>query len=329
MKKEFIGIDISKNKIDVCTHGEKAHKVFENHEEGYKAMLVWLNKTVGKSTGLAFCIEHTGKYDVNISLFFEKHSLDYYKVSGLAVKRSAGIKRGKNDKVDARGLARYAYLLRDELQPYKMAGEKMRRLKQLVAHRAKLVRQRAAHKTSLSENKKVLGEEADPLVIQSSQDTIDFLSAQVKTVELAMDQIVKEEQTLQKNHGLLTSINGVGNVIAINMLVATNNFQSFDNARKFACFAGIAPFEHTSGSSIKGRTTVSKLGNRTIKTLLSSAASIAIVHNKELKSYYHSRLEKGKNKRSTLNIIRNKIVQRMFAVVKRETPFVDLHKFAA
>lgn len=329
MKKEFIGIDISKNKIDVCAHNGKAHKIFGNHEEGFGAMLLWLGETLGKDIELAFCIEHTGKYDVNLSLFFEKQGLLYYKISGLAVKRSAGIKRGKNDKVDAYGLARYVYLLRDELKPYKMASEKLRKLKQLVAHRAKLVRQRAAHKSSLSENKKVFGEMADDLVAQSSQEAITFLSAQIKTIELAMSQLVKEDRELQKNHGLLTSINGVGDIIAINMLVATNNFQSFDNARKFACFAGIAPFEHTSGSSVRGRTSVSKLGNRAIKTLLSSAASIAIVHDKELKSYYQKRLEKGKNKRSTLNIVRNKIVHRMFAVVKRETPFVDLHKFAA
>lgn len=327
MKSVFIGIDVSKKKIDCFVHHSKAHQVFLNNPQGFSRMLGWL-KTLTSEQAL-FCLEHTGKYDVALCLFLERHHQTYCKVSGLEVKRSMGITRGKSDKVDARQLARYACLFQGELTPYQMPSRELRELKQLLAHRAKLVRQRAAHKASWKENETVLGSEACPLVQQSSLELVAALSDHIRQVERKIKSLIQEHPLCSQTNGLLTSIPGVGPVIAATMIAETQNFCSFTNARKFACFAGIAPFEHTSGSSIRGKTRISGLGNRRIKTLLSSAASIAIVHNPELKAYYQRRLQQKKNKRSTLNVVRNKIVQRMFAVVSRGTPYVELYKFAA
>lgn len=329
MKKHFIGIDVSKKKIDLWMHQCNDHRVFTNDPEGFAHMYAWVRNLLSQNQTPVFCLEHTGKYDVTLCLFLQEKHLCYYKVSGLEVKRSMGIKRGKNDKVDARDLARFAYLFNQELTPYQMPDPLLRYLKQLLAHRAKLVRQRAAHKTSVKENRDVLGPEAFELIQQSSKQIIIVLSLQIRQIQKTMAELLKQDPALKHSYDLLTSIQGVGPIIATTMIVETKNFTAFDNARKFACFAGIAPFEHTSGSSVRGKTRISHLGNRRIKTLLSSAASIAIVHNAELRAYYLRRLQENKNKRSTLNVVRNKIIQRMFAVVKRGTPYVDLYKFAA
>lgn len=329
MKKKFIGIDVSKKKIDLWLFQFNVHGVFTNDPEGFAQMYAWVRSMPSPNQSPVFCLEHTGKYDVALCLFLQGEELCYYKVSGLQVKRSMGIKRGKNDKVDAKDLAHYAYLYKEELTPYQMPDKALRELKQLLAHRAKLVRQCAAHKASWKENQSVLGPEACALVQQSSRELISIFSHQIRQVEKAIRELVDQDTPFCENYQLLTSIPGVGPVIATTMIAETQNFSSFSNARKFACFAGIAPFEHTSGSSIRGKTRISALGNRRIKTLLSSAASIAIVHNPELKAYYKRRLEEHKNKRSTLNVVRNKIVQRMFAVVNRGTPYINLHKFAA
>ena len=132
-----------------------------------------------------------------------------------------------------------------------------------------------------------------------------------------------------KTYENIQTIKGVGPILAATMIAHTNNFKSFQNWRKFACYAGIAPFEHSSGTSYRGRTRISVLGNRDLKTILSSAAATAILHDSQLKMYYNKRLKEGKNKMSTLNIIRNKIVSRIFAVTKRQTPYVETFKFAA
>jgi len=89
------------------------------------------------------------------------------------------------------------------------------------------------------------------------------------------------------------------------------------------------PFEHQSGTSIKGRTRVSSLSNKQLKKLIHMVAICACAYNPEMKSYYNRRVSEGKNKMSTLNVIRNKIISRMFAVVNRGSGYVDLMKYAA
>jgi transposase len=122
---------------------------------------------------------------------------------------------------------------------------------------------------------------------------------------------------------LIRSVKGVGLILGINFLVYTGGFTLFDDWRKFACYAGIAPFEYQFGSSIRGKKKISHLANKHLKSLLSMAACSCIQFSKEMKSYYQKRLAEGKSKMSTQNIIRNKIVARVFAIVKRGTPFVE------
>jgi transposase len=113
------------------------------------------------------------------------------------------------------------------------------------------------------------------------------------------------------------------------MIVLTHGFILFSEWRKFASYAGTAPFPYQSGSSIKGKSKVNHMANKKIKSLLHECAMSAIIYNHEMKAYYKQRTESGKSKMSTLNIIRNKLLARIFAVVNRGTPYVDTHKFAA
>ena len=113
------------------------------------------------------------------------------------------------------------------------------------------------------------------------------------------------------------------------MIAYTSAFTKFKNARKFASYCGIAPFPNSSGTSIRGRSKVSNLANKKIKSLLDLCAKVAIQYNSEMKLFYNRRVEKGKNKMSTINIVRNKLVARIFAVIERKTPYVDFMKYAA
>ena len=158
---------------------------------------------------------------------------------------------------------------------------------------------------------------------------IKTLNDQVEKVESEIKQLIKEDEQLKKLYELVTSVKGVGLIIGVSFIVYTNGFTSFDNWRKFASYSGIAPFEYSSGTSIKGKNKISPLANKRMKGLLSNAACCAIQHSKEMKEYYESRISKGKSKMATQNIIRNKIVSRVFAVVKRQTPYVEILKYAA
>jgi transposase len=158
---------------------------------------------------------------------------------------------------------------------------------------------------------------------------IKQLTEDIKEVEAAIKSIINQSEAVQENYKLLTSIKGVGFITAVYMIAYTDNFEKFSNSRQFSCYAGVVPFEHSSGTSIRGKSRVSHYANKKAKRLLNLAASVAIQHNKELKQYYQRRVAAGKSKMSTLNIIRNKLVDRMFAVIKRQTPYQEILSTAA
>lgn len=126
---------------------------------------------------------------------------------------------------------------------------------------------------------------------------------------------------------LVVSVVGIGPQIAVYMLIHTQCFKNFETVRQFACYCGIAPFEHTSGTSIKGRTQVSHLANKKLKSLLYMGALVAVRHDPELKAFYDRKKEEGKHHLSIMNIIKNKLIQRVFAVIKRGEKFMKYEEF--
>lgn len=144
-----------------------------------------------------------------------------------------------------------------------------------------------------------------------------------------MKKIVWKDLELKSIFDLITSINGIGSQAAYTIIVYTNKFKKFKTWRKFASYSGIAPFPHQSGTSIRKQTRVSNLANKEVKVILNMCAMSAIRFNPEMKKYYQKRIEQGKNKMSTLNIIRNKLIARFFAVVERGTPYVNTLKYSS
>ena len=153
---------------------------------------------------------------------------------------------------------------------------------------------------------------------------IKEFTKQIQLLEKEIKQLLNGDEILNKTYLLLKTIKGVGLIVGSYMIACTQNFTRFANARKFNCYAGLAPFTHQSGSSLKTKSRVSHFANKDAKTLLNLAAGSAIQHDPEMKTYYLKRVAEGKTNMSCLNIIRAKIVARMFAVVKRQTPYVPL-----
>ena len=167
---------------------------------------------------------------------------------------------------------------------------------------------------------------------KQSERQIKLLKDQVKQTEHQIEMAIKEDEQLQKSLRLLCSIPGIGLVTAIALILATNNFTTFDNGRKFASYCGVAPFEHTSGSSIRGRTKTSHLANKQIKSLLSNCAATAIQFDEELRIYFHRKVGEGKSRWGTtkmvvLNAVRAKLINRAFATVNRGTEYVVFKQY--
>lgn len=326
---ETVGIDVSKKVIDVYLHKKGLHCQFENHLKGFKQMGQWFKKNLIVLEELLVALEHTGLYSNNLANYLAGHGFNYVVLPALEIKRSTGIARGKADKIDARRIALYAYEKRERLVPQKKSPENITKLKRLLSLRERIVKQRAGYKASVKEQSEMLPKKESEMLVKCQMKIIKCLDKEIDYLESEMENIIGSDEQIKVQYNLITTIKGVGPQTALYMIVATEGFKKFDNWRKFASYCGTAPFPNTSGSSIRGRTKVSSLANKKIKSLLDLCAKSSIQFNEEMKSYYIARVSKQKNKMSTINIIRNKILARIFAVVKRETPYVDLMKYAA
>lgn len=328
--KEVIGIDVSKSTMDCCIHSIKLQEVFDNNPEAISAMVDWSleNSKVAKED-ILFVFEHTGLYTYQLIQYLGGSGCPFYVVPGLEIKRSLGIVRGKDDKSDAKRIALYGYRVREEIKPSQMSNKTLGALKRLMSMRRKLVAQRAGHMATLGEQQRILNSENDKILFDAQRAIIDTLNIQIYNMEKELDRLIDQDPKLQNLYRLLTSVKGIGPVTARFLIVYTIGFTAFKNWRKFASYCGTAPFPNRSGTSIRGRTKVSHLANKEGKTLLNLCASSAIQSNPEMKAYYHKRVKQGKNKMSTLNIIRNKLLARAFAVVNRGTPYVNTMRFAS
>jgi len=326
----IIGIDVSKLVLDVFILSCKFHFQVENSPAGFAQLLeMCCSKLDVTRKGLHVCFEHTGRYSRLIAVFLEQSEITFSQIPALDIKASKGISRGKTDKADARDIALYAWRKKGELEPTKLQSAQTSELRQLVALRDKLIKHRTAYKNSIRDLQDCYYEGETDFIRTSQVKMINHLNEEIKNVEERMDQIIGSMPEWKKNYQLIISVRGIGPVISRYLIIYTENFTRFANYKKFACYAGIAPFEYASGSSVRGRTRVHSCANKQLKSLLNMAAMNAIQINGEYKLYYQRRKKEGKNNMSTLNIIRNKLLSRIFAVVKRQTPYVDLYKFAA
>jgi transposase len=326
----IIGIDVSKLVLDVFILSEKYYFQVENSPVGF-AQLLEISSTKLKSTRnkLYYCFENTGRYSRMLAVFLEQSGIVFSQIPALDIRASKGISRGKTDKADAKDIALYAWRKKDELQPTKLNSAETSELRQLISLRDKLIKHRTAYKNSIKDLQDCYFEGETEFIKNTQKEMIERLNEQIKKVEDRMDAIICSMPEWKTNFKLIQSVRGVGPVIARYLIIFTENFTRFATYRKFACYAGIAPFPYASGSSIKGRTRVHPCANKQLKSLLNLAAMNAISIPGEYKQYYLRRQKEGKNNMSTLNIIRNKLLSRIFAVVKRQTPYVDLYKFAA
>ena len=326
--KEVVGIDVSKKTIDAYCHKAHTHKDFKNEISGCKSLLKWVLKQT-KGIDVSYCFENTGYYSLKLALYFNKEKIVYVEESPLKIKRSSGVVKEKTDRLDACLIARYGWIYREELKPSSVKSTSQLELGRLLALRDQIVRNNVGLKGTLKELKFLLTSSTTDACCISLKRSIDYLTKQIKSIELRIQELILDDDLMQKNYELLTSLKGVGFVVACQLIYHTGNFTRFDTWRSFSSYCGTAPFAHESGTSIKRRKQCHYLGDRKMKSLLSMASVSAIQHDSELRIYYKRKLAEGKDKMLAINNVRNKLISRAFAVVKRGTPYVVLQNYAA
>ena len=329
-KKCFVGIDISKDHLDVALLKAEELDVFKDNKvdnsfQGFDTIHDWLLKQRIKLEDCLFCMEHTGTYGLLLFAWLSQLDIDYCVEPGIKIKRSSGITRGKNDKVDARRIADYACTNRAKLIPFQMPSNLLLQIKQFLTYRDQQTKIKVSLKNSLKSHDQYQRVSGVQRISEEIQQQIEECDLRIDKIDAQIIESIKTDETLKKNFDLATSVKGVGLVIAAFMLVTTNNFTSFENGRKYACYTGIAPFENTSGK-YQGKTKVNHLANKRMKVLLSNGANSARKWDPELYAYYARKIDEGKEHKLVINSIRCKMVNRVFAVIKRGTPYVNTYQ---
>ena len=324
--KHYVGVDISKESLDfaLCYQG----KIIliaqsENNKRGISQLVKKLRKVDGFAmTTSLFCMEHTGVYNYHLQEYLHASKSKVWLESALRIKQSQGMTRGKSDQIDAERIAQYAYTFREKAKLWKPQDEMIKKVKTLITMRDRLQSSIKQLTVPLEENSAFMDKELARMEKRGFRNTLQALKKDMALVEKMLKQTMDGDAQLKELFQLVTSVDGVGPIVAVNVIAVTNRFQNFDDPKKFACYCGVVPFQHQSGSSIRGRTKISHLANKKLKTLLHLAAMAAINMKGELQAYYRRKVAEGKNKMSVINAVRNKILLRIFAVVKRQSPYL-------
>ena len=326
----FLGIDVSKKKLDsaLTLDGRQFHEVqIENCTKTILAYFRDLKKQLSLDN-LVVCLEHTGVYGQPLLEVLVKNEIKVCVYPAMQIKKSLGITRGKNDRIDAIRIAQYAFKNKGDLTFWRPQRDCIQKLKALLVTRERLVKSRVQLEVPISECSEFIAPSIRKSMITYCQQALNAIKKDIAHIDAAIEELVKTDNQVSQQRDLATSVSGIGDITALNLIVSTNEFTKICESKKFACYSGVAPFEHRSGSSIRGKTRVSKMANMTLKRLLHLAAMSAIRSNEELQTYYRRKVNAGKNKMSVLNAVRNKLISRVFACIKNQRKYEKIYQNA-
>lgn len=266
-------------------------------------------------------MENTGRYNWALLEALEPLAHKVYVISPLHLKKSIGIARGKNDKVDALRICSFIEKNQEETPQWKPSAKSIKKIKVLLTERALRIKMKRQLSGQQHDYKLMKGIGLDKTLLKLNLQLIKNLEDQVKTIEASIEKIISEAPELKQQHSLAMSVPGVGKVLSWMFLSKTEGFITITDPRKMACYSGVVPFDFQSGTSIRKRPGVSMLADKTIKSVLHLGAMSAIRLDNDLRAYYLRKVKEGKNKMSVLNAIRNKIIHRVFAVIKNQIPY--------
>jgi len=318
------GVDVSKKTVDI-THvinQEFTHRQFSNDEAGMEQLMDWLKELQLDFDKTLFCMEATGLYCFTLTHFLASHSIDTWIEHAAQIKKATALARGKNDKVDSQRIAVYATKNLDRLRLWKPVDATLQKIRHLASLRERLVETRKRLATPIKEFEDVGNLVMAKLLTKTIKSSLTAIDKDLKNIETKIIDVINEDDNLKLLYKLITSVVGIGFVTAINLIVHTNGFTMMKDARKLACYCGVAPFEYSSGSSVRGKTKVHYMANKKLKCNLHMASLTAVKLDADLKTYYERKVAEGKNKMSVLNAVKNKLLSRVVAVVNKQQEYV-------
>jgi transposase len=316
--KTVIGIDVSKLTLDIALitqDAEVENFKIENKPLPIKKFFEKLSKKLDMTMSL-ICAEHTGHYCYPLRKICLEKSYSLWLEGGAEIKQRSGVTRYKNDKVDAIRIADYAKRHQDKAILQRKEDYTLESVRSLSSERELFVKERAKYKTHLKDLKGFMDESLYKSRSKRLKKQVESLTKLIKEIDKQIKELLESSETLANQKKILTSVNGVGDQIAIHTIIATSAFTKFKSGRKFACHVGVAPFAFESGTSQRSRRKVSFRANINLKKLFHMAALSAIKMKGEFREYFERKVAEGKNKMTVINAVRAKIINRIFALIR-------------
>lgn len=313
MSGSMLGVDSAKKKFDVALliNGKLKHKVFTNNEEGFELLMAWLQKQ--NVDHVHVCLEASSTYGDELATCMHDagHTVSIVNPARIKGFARSELLRTKNDKVDAGLIARFCHAMHPE--PWTPQPLAMRTLQTLVRRVDALITMRTQELHRLGT--------AQDTIEQSIREHVVYMDKQIDALKRQITDLIKNDPDLKAKSDLLTSILGIGEATIAAILAELPVFERCDRVQKVVAFIGLAPRQFISGSSLKGKPRLSKVGNAQLRKALFMPALVSIQCNPIIQAFYHRLKEKEKNGKVIVCAIMRKLVHLIFGILKSGMPF--------
>jgi len=316
MSKPILGVDVSKLDLSISLLIDKKYyqTKIDNNQQGFKALVKWLQKH--DITKVAACMEATGNYGRSFAdfLYANGHEVSVVNPSCINAFAKSKLSRHKTDKVDSMIIAEYAS--KNDLPLYVPKDKALQELQDLYRCSQNLKEQHAQVQNYL-ESKDHL-----PKSVCATYNKLEkHITKEIKSIELEIDKVLTDNVSLQQKADNMKTIPGIGKTTAVAILAESPDLESFSNARQLAAYAGLTPKHRTSGTSVRGKTSISKIGSSQLRKALYFPAIVAKNHNPLFKEFTQKLSSKGKPTKVIIVAIMRKLLHIIFGVVKNKMPF--------
>ncbi len=254
---------------------------------------------------------------MKLSKYLSHNNCKFWLEDGIKISKSEGLKRGKNDKIDSEGIAKYALRFQDNIRLFELQDAVYEKLDILFSSRERLLKAVTSLEIALNETSGIIDSKFQKKLETVFRLPIKHLKTGINKVEKETSSLIKSDESINKKYEIASSVRGVGSQTALYLLSVTKGFTRIETSRKCSCFGGMAPFEYSSGTSIRGRTRISNMGDKKLKKLLHMGAVSILAQKKgEEYDYYCRKVAEGKHKMKVINALRNKILGRVFACIR-------------
>lgn len=313
MEKVVLGVDIAKSSFDVMLlrDGEQVHRSFTNRAEGFEQLSLWLQKQGVEQVHA--CLEATGRYGEALAhyLYEQKHRVSVVNPAQIRDYARSKLTRNKTDKLDASLIAQFC--LKEEPAVWVPLAAEIQELQALVRHLEALQDMRT------QENNRAKSANPSALVQSLLEEHLQFLDQQIREVQKRIEEHIRRHPGLKQQRDLLLSIPGIGKKTAAKLL--GENIQSFSDGRHLAAYAGLNPSQSHSGSSVRKRTKLSRIGRRGLRKALYFPAISAMRFNPLIQTFCNRLVDRHKQGMIVIAAAMRKLLCLALGVLKSGQPF--------